>query len=72
MNRWKITYTNGQVIPIYKKSKKDIDLKLQSDIGEIELITPYTDTSHENIQIRLINNQNFLTITDTTIKYICV
>ena len=57
MNRWKITYADGQVIPIYKKSKEDIDLKLWSGIGEIETITPYTDTSHE-IYIEKIKQQS--------------
>ena len=41
MNRWKITYTNWQVIRIYKKSKEDIYFKLWSEIGGIESITPY-------------------------------
>ena len=60
MNRWKITYANGQVIPIYKKSKEDIDLKLWSDIGEIESITPYTDTSHEKYIEKIKKQSEFL------------
>ena len=60
MNRWKITYTNGQVIPIYKKSKEDIDFKLWSEIGEIESITPYTDTSHEKYIEKIKQQSEFL------------
>ena len=60
MNRWKITYTNGQVIPIYKKSKEDIDLKLWSEIGEIESITPDIDTSHEKYIEKIKQQSEFL------------
>ena len=60
MNRWKITYTNGKVILTYKKSKEDIDLKLLSDIGEIESITPYTDTSHEKYIAKIKQQSEFL------------
>lgn len=60
MNRYKITYTNGQTILIYKKSKEDIDLKLWSNIGEIESIIPYTDKSHEEYIAKIKQRSEFL------------
>lgn len=60
MNRYKVTYTNGQTVLIYKKSKEDIDLKLWSDIGKIESITPYMDTSHEEYISKIKQQSEFI------------
>lgn len=61
MNRYKITFNNGQTLLLYKPTQSDINIQLyENDFGGIQSITPYTDTSHLEYITKIKQQSKFL------------
>ena len=61
MNRYKITFYNGQSLLLYKPSMNEINTSLyEHDFGGIQSITPYTDQSHEEYITKIKQQSEFI------------
>ena len=61
MNRYKITFNNGQTLLLYKPTQSDINIPLyENDFGGIQSITLHTDTSHLEYISKIKQQSKFL------------
>lgn len=61
MNRYKITFNNGQTLLLYKPTQSDINISLyENDFGGIQSITPYANTSHLEYITKIKQQSEFL------------
>lgn len=61
MNRYKITFNNGQTLLLYKPTQSDINISLyENDFGGIQSITLHTDTSHLEYIAKIKQQSEFL------------
>lgn len=61
MNRYKITFNNGQTLLFYKPTQSDINTQLyENDFGGIQSITLLTDTSHLEYIAKIKQRSEFL------------